>query len=219
MSRHVRFLRVLSVLLSWLLISTPERGAWAYEWTYGVETEAAPRLRFHLGGRVESQSMLGVQAVAELPGFRSGWEGGVRWGAWIQAFVIRETQTQDFWFDGFGPVYRSSAEAWSLGGRVFPFGRLSGLEPFLSGGFRWIKGSLESTQFQSAWEGNEGFAGAGLWYSWERLLSAWLDLRFHSGDKGSNDYSVSGAPAGWDSALSLSRSASWSVGAGVGIYF
>jgi hypothetical protein len=209
------------ILLVWLglLISIPLDGAHAKEWTHGVETEAAPGWRFHVGGRVESHSMLGVPAVMELPGFRSGWEGGVRWGSMVQAFVIRESQNQEFWFDGFGPLYRGSAKSWSLGGRVFPFGGLSGLEPFLSGGFRWTRGTLESTEFQSTWEGREGFAGAGLWYSWERLFSAWLDLRFFSGDKGSNDYEARGSPPGWESALILSRSASWSVGAGVGIYF
>jgi hypothetical protein len=191
----------------------------ASEWTSGVETDPAPQWRFHLGLRAESHSVLGAQAAIELPGFRNGWEGGVRWGSYLQGFVSRQEQTQEFWFDGFAPFYRSSARVWSLGGRVFPFGRARGLEPFLSGGFHWIRATLESYEFQSLHEAREGFAGAGLWYSWEQLLSAWLDLRFHSGDKGSGPASVPGSPPGWDSALGFSRGASWSIGAGVGIYF
>ena len=212
---RIRVLQTLFLLMAALFVEP----AHASDWTHGVETEAGPQWRFHFGGGAESHSLLGVPEVVELPGFRSGWEAGVRWGAYLQGFVSRQEQTQDFWFDGFGPLYRSSGRAWTLGGRVFPFGRSAGLEPFLSGGFHWISGTLEAPGFQSRWEGREGFAGAGLWYSFERLLSAWLDLRLHSGDKGSDSNTLPGSPVGWESAMSLSRSASWSVGAGVGIYF
>jgi hypothetical protein len=213
--RRFRILRTfLSLMMGLLLVD-----ARASEWTHGVETEAGSKWKFHFGGGVESHSFLGAPSVVELPGFRRGWEGGARWGAYLQGFISRQEQTQEFWFDGLTPFYRSSGRVWTLGGRVFPFGRTAGLEPFLSGGFHWISGTLETPGYQSRWEGREGFGGAGLWYSWERLLSAWLDFRFHSGDKGSDSNTVPGSPVAWDSALNLSRSASWSVGAGVGIYF
>jgi len=189
------------------------------EWTHGVETEDGAGLQFHAGTSVGQRALLTSIPAWSVSGGHFGLEAGVQWNKSLMLYACWQNQSQVFGFDGGMPALEWKEVGFGIGGRTFPFGRESGVHPFLGGGFIRTEGTLRAPGQEDSWVGVQGYGEGGIEYAFRSLLAVWIGLRIQGGQKGDRPGAEPSGPLWWTSATAMSRSASWVWGSGVGIYF
>jgi outer membrane protein W len=215
--------------------------------TYGVMTEEQAPIRFYVSPMAGFGSVLGTDAATVLPRYAVGGSVGFLISDNIRlegTYAYQEQEFSNLRINalggvlpfGFGPTLALKQNAWSGGAKLFVLGRESRFRPYLGGGLQWTRGTLNYTpmnlqvlsgqpQFNTDFTLNQfgGFGELGTEIAITRAIVAQLSFKLAGviTSSTSNDRSVNFGidPGKSDVGNSVSRSASYLLGAGLGIYF
>jgi len=215
--------------------------------TYGVLTEERTPIRFYAAPLFGFGSVMGTDTADVMPRYALGGSVGFLISNNIRLEGAYVYQVQDFTNPrintlggslplGLGPTLALKQNQFSAGAKLFILGRESRLRPYVGGGVNWTRGTLnystESLQFLSGqpqyltdFTLNQfgGFGELGTEIAITRAFVAQVSFKL-SGvitSSTSNDKTLNLAidPGKSDIGNSVSRSASYLLGAGLGIYF
>ena len=214
--------------------------------TYGVLTEEQAPIRFFVSPQAGFGSVLGTDAASVLPRYALGGSIGFLISENIRlegSFVVQEQEFSNLRLNalggvlpfGFSPSLTLRQNVWSGGAKLFVLGRESRFRPFVGGGMHWSRGALNYSpmnlqilsgqpQFASDFILNQfgGFGEIGAEIAITRAFVAQLNFKLAGViTNTSNDKNLNAGidPGKSDVGNSVSRSASYLLGAGVGIYF
>ncbi len=206
--------------LQWGPLGLAPGSAHSEEFTPGVESEEDPGLSFQIASSTGIRGRIDAPGVFLSPGSFFILEAGVVFQERLLLLLGWQSQRQVFSLESApGTLLEWSGSGPLLGGRVYPFPRQSGFHPFFGGGIARTRGTLFVPGRERSWTEPQGYGEGGVEWVVGKGLALWLLLRFESGQKGPGpDLTLQESP-GWLSGLNVSRSASWGLGSGVGIYF
>jgi hypothetical protein len=215
--------------------------------TYGVLTEEQAPIRFYLSPLGGFGSVFGTDAATVQPRYAFGGAVGFLISENIRlegSYVYQEQEFSNLRINslggvlpfGFGPTLALRQNAWSGGAKLFVLGRESRVRPYLGGGIQWTRGTLNYSsmnlqilsgqpQYTSDFVLNQfgGFGELGTEIAITRAIVAQLSFKLAGviTSSTSNDRSMNFGidPGKSDVGNSVSRSASYLLGAGLGIYF
>jgi len=215
--------------------------------THGVLTEEQAPIRFYVAPIAGFGSVLGTDAASVMPRYALGGSIGFLISENIRLEGSYVYQEQEFTNPrinslggmlpfGLGPVLSLRQNVWSGGAKLFILGRESRFRPYLGGGLHWSRGNLNYSatnlqvvagqpQFQTDFTLNQfgGFGELGTEIAITRAFVAQLNFKLAgvitSGTSNDQSFNSSIDPGKSDVGNSVSRSASYQIGAGVGIYF
>ncbi|NDG85772.1 MAG: hypothetical protein EBX52_12150 [Proteobacteria bacterium] len=220
-----------------LVLAAANARAGSVESTFGVLTEEEPGIRFYGAPVIGVQGWSGIPGYEGVPGACVGGEAGVLVSDRL-LFDLIFTRGSETWV----PLdFNRSSAGWEwqenrlgVGARLFVFGRDSSIRPYLGGGFGWSRGSigLAVPVFQPQ-EGSleeltfDRFSGFGELGAEMALGGGFVALvRFDlggtllsGGPRMPGGTRVGSASSSLGVGNSVSRSTTYLLGAGVGIYF
>ncbi|MBU6155232.1 MAG: hypothetical protein KGP28_13095 [Bdellovibrionales bacterium] len=215
--------------------------------THGVLTEEQVPIRFFVSPVAGLGSVLGTDAASVLPRYALGGAIGFLISDNIRlegSYVYQEQEFSNLRLNplggvfpfGAGPLLTLRQNVWSGGAKFFILGRESRFRPYLGGGLHWTRGALNYTsayqqvlagqpQFASDFILNQfgGFGELGTEIAITKAIVAQVSFKLSGVITGStsNDRNLNLGidPGKSDVGNSVSRSASYLLGAGLGIYF
>lgn len=214
--------------------------------TYGVMTEENPPTALYVSPFGGTSSVIGNDTADNSPQSAFGANVGllVSSNMLLELGYTRAVQnfsnprintTQGVFVSGNNNVFSLKQNVFDAGVKLFILGRESRLRPFLGGGAGYSRGILNYTPAYQQALGNqaiyssdfainqfEGFGELGAEFAFTRNVVATASFRLHgvlssttSGDSAPLNYD----PSKLDVGNSLSRTASYLISAGLGIYF
>ena len=213
--------------------------------TYGVETVENPPIRVYISPFAGMSSSFGNTTVDLSPSYAAGGSVGILLNAYttIEASFIHSEQGVSAIRSSYtsinypiiGDVYSLKQNQFDLGVKLFFLGRESKFRPFFGGGFGYIKNSFnyQATYAQSAanqgygiqdFQMNQvtGFGEIGIEFAFTKMIVANAMLKVDGVMSSNSSYDDSGKPVDLNKITagnSLSHAASYTLGAGLGIYF
>jgi len=232
----IRLFRVflLEALLSSALLSIQGVGA-EIEGTvrnsYGVLTEEIQPVRLFLAPRFDYGSSFGIAGVEMTPDISFGGELGVRVSRHLMFHLFYESGSQNVMAPGIGPVseYQWSQKTLGTGARVFVLESELWIHPYFGGGLSGSQGSLgsrapvfisgEVAAPESKYHQLSGFGEVGAEIGLTQALVATFQVKVSGVISSAGTDESALTPEMRDRGNSVSRSTSYLLGAGVGIYF